>query len=272
MRDILYGNAVLYFSRARREHPNNEDYHLHAHETYELLYFVEGRGRYLVEGHEYPSGKDCVMIMRPGEVHRLLVDETVPYERICINFRPELLESLDPDGLLLSLYDGRQLGERNRYTVDCGEELLSLLPEPGEESRSGAPELAARVFLLRCLYELCRQSGQRSPAAADSIPLEPVLQYINNHLTEELSLSLIAARFYISPAQLNRLMKRSVGTTFWSYVQVKRLLIAKTLLRHGAPAGEAAARCGFGEYSAFYRAYKKQFGVSPQADRQTPAV
>jgi len=267
MQDILNGTAGLSFSRMRQEHPHNEDYHLHAHENYELLYFIEGRGRYLVEGHEYPIGKDCVMIMRPGEVHRLLIDETVPYERICINFRPEILEPLDPEGVLLSLYDGRPLGTHNRYTVDHGEELLALLPETGKDAPSGIFELAARLFLFRCLYELCRQSGQQHPTT-DSIPLEPVLQYINSHLTEELSLSHVTSRFYISPAQLNRLMKRSVGTTFWNYVQVKRLLIAKTMIRHGAPAGEAAARCGFGEYSAFYRAYRKQFGVSPLADRQ----
>lgn len=265
--DMVFENTLMTFSWARREHPRKEEYSLHAHENYELLYFIEGRGDYLVEGYEYPIGKDCVMIMRPGEVHRLLIDETVPYERICINFRPQLLESMDPEGLLMALFDRRKLGERNRYVVDCGEELMALLPTYTEMETAGMPELSARLFLLRCLYELCRQSVQRSPAADEPMPLEPVLQYINHHLTEELSLQGIAARFYISPAQLNRQMKRMVGTTFWNYVLVKRLLAAKAYIRQGVPAGEAAGRCGFGEYSAFYRAYKKQFGVSPQTDR-----
>jgi len=73
-----------------------------------------------------------------------LIDETVPYERICINFRPEILEPLDPEGVLLSLYDGRPLGTHNRYTVDHGEELLALLPETGKDAPSGIFELAAR--------------------------------------------------------------------------------------------------------------------------------
>ena len=93
-----------------------------------------------------------------------------------------------------------------------------------------------------------------------------MLTFINRHLGDELSLNAVAAQFYISPAQLNRQLKRSVGTTFWHYVLVKRLLLAKSLLLQGVPAGEAARQSGFSEYTAFYRAYKKQFGISPRSD------
>lgn len=261
------------FHRTRDENPKQAAFSLHAHEGFELLYIVEGRGSFFVEGREYPLAPHTAMIMRPGEVHRLLVDESSPYERVCVMFRQELLQEIDPEGLLLVPFLRRGLGERNRYRIPCSEELLGLF-EPSDTAgwEPGSLELTAQLFLLRCLFEIRSQQGVRK-LAADPPPLEPVLSFINRHLGDELSLGAVAAQFYISPAQLNRQLKRSVGTTFWRYVLVKRLLLAKSLLLQGVPAGEASHRSGFGEYTAFYRAYKKQFGVSPRSDfRGSPAV
>ena len=251
------------FSRICYSQPRVEHYKLHAHDSFELLFVIGGKGHYLVEGREYPLSADTVMIMRPGEVHCLLVDASVPYERVCINFREELIRDFDPEGLLLEPFFKRGLGERNRYELSCSEELLRLLPESGVGKRDGETALAAQLFLLRALFEISRRRDSGS-AHDEPQPLEPVLRFINRNLFGELSLQDVAEHFYISPAQLNRRMKRLVGTTFWNYVLVKRLLASKSLLRQGIPAGEAARRCGFGEYSAYYRAYKKHFGASPR--------
>ena len=261
------------FHRTRDENPKQAAFSLHAHEGFELVYIGEGRGSFFVEGREYPLAPHTAMIMRPGEVHRLLVDESSPYERVCVMFRQELLQEIDPEGLLLAPFLRRGLGERNRYRIPCSEELLGLFgPSDTAGWEPGSLELTAQLFLLRCLFEIRSQQGARK-LAADPPPLEPVLTFINRHLGDELSLGAVAAQFYISPAQLNRQLKRSVGTTFWRYVLVKRLLLAKSLLLQGVPAGEASHRSGFGEYTAFYRAYKKQFGVSPRSDfRGSPAV
>jgi AraC-like DNA-binding protein len=43
----------------------------------------------------------------------------------------------------------------------------------------------------------------------------------------------------------------------------KRMACARELLKNGVPAKEAAERCGFGEYSTFYRGYEKMFNQSP---------
>lgn len=273
MRNVGCRTGRFTFHWTRDENPKQAAYVLHAHEGFELLYVAEGRGSFLVEGREYPISKGIAMIMRPGEVHRLLVDEESPYERVCVMFRPELLQEIDPEGLLLAPFLRRGLGERNRYRLSCGEELTELL-RSGEASgwEKGCMELTAQMFLLRCLFEIRSQQGSRK-LSAEPLPLEPILTYINRHLDGELSLGAVAAQFYVSPAQLNRQMKRSVGTTFWSYVLVKRLLFAKSLLLQGVPAGEASRRSGFGEYTAFYRAYKKHFGVSPRSDfHDSPAV
>ena len=53
------------------------------------------------------------------------------------------------------------------------------------------------------------------------------------------------------------------GTTAHAYVRQRRLLAAARLIRNGTPAGQAAAACGFGDYSSFCRAFRSAFGTRP---------
>ena len=49
-----------------------------------------------------------------------------------------------------------------------------------------------------------------------------------------------------------------------------RLIRAAKNIRGGMPVGEAALDSGFSDYSAFYRAFRKQFGASPGRIRSAP--
>ena len=92
-----------------------------------------------------------------------------------------------------------------------------------------------------------------------------LLQYLNAHLTEGLSIDELAERFYISKYHMMRRFRDETGYTIHGYLTEKRLLLAQQLLEQGVPSGEAALRCGYQEYSTFSRAYKKQFGRAPSA-------
>jgi AraC-like DNA-binding protein len=93
---------------------------------------------------------------------------------------------------------------------------------------------------------------------------------VNEHLYEELSLDTICKKFYISKPQLCRIFKRATGSTVWEYVTTKRLIAAQRLIRSGIPVAEAARKCGFGDYTSFYRAYRKQFGEKPKEAHALP--
>jgi AraC-like DNA-binding protein len=60
-----------------------------------------------------------------------------------------------------------------------------------------------------------------------------------------------------------RLFKAQTGSSVHAYVRQKRLLTAARLIREGVSANKAAADSGFGDYSAFHRAFKESFGISP---------
>ena len=98
-----------------------------------------------------------------------------------------------------------------------------------------------------------------------------IIEFVNQNLSGDLSLDAIAAGFYLSKSQLSRSFKKATGSTLWDYVLIKRLFLARSLIREGESISGACERSGFREYSSFYRAYKKRFGVSPNQDRAVPA-
>ena len=69
-----------------------------------------------------------------------------------------------------------------------------------------------------------------------------------------------AEHFFISASQANRIFKKSIGSSIWEYVIIKRLMAAKDMIEKGEGARTASEKCGFSDYSSFYRAYRKKYG------------
>lgn len=120
------------------------------------------------------------------------------------------------------------------------------------------------------MVELNRVAARKryiSASAGDSKVIA-ILQYLNLHLTEPLSIDELAERFYISKFHMMRRFKEETGYTIHHYTAEKRLLLARQLLRSGQPAMEVCSRSGYQDYSTFSRAYRRRFGVSPSAERK----
>ena len=92
-----------------------------------------------------------------------------------------------------------------------------------------------------------------------------MVKYLNLHLTQRLSIDSLASQFYMSKYYMMRKFKAETGYTIHAYLNEKRLLLAKEQIAAGKNPSEIWEKCGFGDYSTFFRAYKKQFGVSPNA-------
>ena len=129
-------------------------------------------------------------------------------------------------------------------------------------------DLASIGCLIQLLVELNRQaanSAQHHELTDKSGPIVTnVLNYINDHYHEELSLDMLASRFFVNKYHLSHEFNRLVGTSIYRYVIQKRLVIAKQMLSDGLPPTDVYQHCGFGDYSNFYRAFKAEYGISPK--------
>ncbi|MBN8590224.1 MAG: AraC family transcriptional regulator [Anaerolineae bacterium] len=112
-----------------------------------------------------------------------------------------------------------------------------------------------------------------NPTAHYTISINRVLDYIRDHLIEDLSLDVLAGVAGFSPFHFHRIAQAMTGETLAETVARLRLERAAALLRadrHLAIA-EAALASGFISQAHFSRAFKKHFGLSPrQWDRVTP--
>ena len=63
-------------------------------------------------------------------------------------------------------------------------------------------------------------------------------------------------------------MKQKLGISFYRYVTQRRLIEAKTLIEKEIALEDVALQVGFEDYSGFYRAVKKEYGISPRQYRQ----
>jgi len=266
-----YSNHQIAYGRGI-DHAPFPPHPLHTHDRCEIFYLIRGNGYYITEGarHKFEPGK--IILMRPGETHRAVLSGEEPYERISLHFDPSLVDLIDPKRRILAPFFDRPLGKCNVYDRSglASTHIYDTFAKMNQTTEDHYDQCVHITSLLiyvlnelNTLFHLGRYVNQEATAQ----PLYSMLEYINHHITSPLSIDFLCSKFYISPVQLNRNFKEITGTTVWDYISTKRLMLAKSYLSDGMQANEAAAASGFGDYSAFYRAYRKKFGTAPSETR-----
>lgn len=93
--------------------------------------------------------------------------------------------------------------------------------------------------------------------------IKEIIGYINENIEYPVTLKELASHFYLSTPYMCRLFKSATGTTIHQYISECRIIHAKKLLLAGYSAADTCARCGFNEYSNFYKSFTRSVGVSP---------
>ena len=140
-------------------------------------------------------------------------------------------------------------------------EKVSLMFE-GRRDRSAKEETMLCALLTQLLLLLSLEESDIAEYSDKNL-MHEVMEYLNRHLFDELSLDKISQRFFVSKYYLCRAFKEYAGVSLLSYVNAKRIVMADQLIARGETATEAAYTVGFGSYSSFYRAYVKQNGHPP---------
>ena len=89
-------------------------------------------------------------------------------------------------------------------------------------------------------------------------------EYIQDHLQEHLSLDELAKKFFVSKYHIAHVFKDNIGLSVHQFITKKRLKLCQEAISGNMSITEAYHKFGFGDYSSFYRAFKKEYGISPK--------
>ena len=259
----IAGSSFTYFASESLEENLSFDY---CSDCYKLVFSLSHGGYLNVEGAEYIIAPGSLLLISPFTCHHVDIASGAECESYTLMFaKSSLSESV------LCLLD---------KLVDC-EEIKSLYYPP-ESINSNISELFRRFKLVNDLSEpeknlyfqtllseliiLLSAYKVDGVVPPDDCLGSRVVRYLNNNIERNISLDKLAKRFFVSKYHLCRAFKEYSGISVHSYINHKRIMYAKQLIEFGQTASGAAEKVGFGDYSAFYRAYLKIVGKSPTAE------
>ena len=112
-----------------------------------------------------------------------------------------------------------------------------------------------------------RSCAEESPAQERVI--HTITRYLREHLTEEVSLSVLAEEFHMNPQYISQLFKNEIGVGFLAYLTNIRMEQAKKLLLTTALSiTEVSEKSGYGDYRVFTKVFKKSEGITPSQYRR----
>ncbi len=261
----------------------------HYHEFYELIFFLSGHVSYIVGDRSMKLEPGDMLIIPPNTLHNpIFEDFRQSYDRYVLWVSPAILEQLERIDSDLLFFTRR--GIKRRYLLrpqrsdflmlnDCFARLelclcqsTGLSAEPSQRRGLWHPITMGSIILLLSLYnQSLLANDEQTQLQPEHLPISEVLSYLHEHLSEDLSLESVAASFFMSRFSLAHLFKKYCGVSFYQYLLRQRLVNSKELLLQGVSAKEAALSSGFKDYSNFYRAFLKEYEITPQTYKRLAA-
>lgn len=262
----------VYSSRVRTPQLYNTNFHLH--ENYEIYLLIDGTLDYFVEHTCYRLTPGSLVLFDDRTLHKCSSVAGAVCERITVHFSPDLARSLSTDTTdLLACFE--TVPQRNnllhlspRELEECID-LCSKIVELQADRRSGTDVLKRAalmellVFVNRCFAGRRAALYLEPPVKVTSMRLRPMLEYIEAHISEPLSLDALAEGLSVSKSHISHVFKEELGSTPSRYITTRRVVLAKYLLRGGSTVTEACMLSGFNDYANFIRVFKAATGIPP---------
>lgn len=264
----------------------------HRHNACELYLFLNGNVNYYIENSCYNLIRGDLLVINQNELHRMVFLDDSPYDRVIINIKPSYLRCLSTPSTNLALcFDSHPAGYSNLLHLNETQlqeylELASKLetltgskPPVGKNSVSESSRqktegsedslwgldimerslVSQLLLLVNAVYRASSYHGENIMPEL----IVHTMDYIETHLTEQITLDQLAARFFLDGSYISRQFKKHTGLTLRAYLLDKRILLAKSKLEQGNTVTEAALASGFPDYANFIRSFTKVTGISP---------
>lgn len=263
-------NEYIAWHKISDGHFGNE---LHYHDHYEIFFSLSGNMLYTIEGRQYQLDVGSMLIIAPYEFHQLNEQVDGHAERIGLRFDRKLLASLSNSNCQLAACFNTQNNDfKSKLQFKESEKrelyyLLQGLIDEQDHQRFGK-KLAEQSLLTQFFIILNRVFLENTSITVIDDPesqlVRQVLDYMELHYAEPISLEELEKKFYVSRHKITQHFSKLVGYPPYRYLIQKRLQSAQCMLKNGESPQQVAVLCGFSDYSNFYRRFKTTYGCSPR--------
>ena len=260
--DIQYITALT-----EKAQPNTEfEVHTHYNE-FEIYYFLDGDLFFAFDGKRIMVEKGTMIIIANCMLHKPIIKTPCRYYRKRILFSKKVFTRINTTDFELynSLRKRKILVFSPKEVETLG--LNVLFDEIGASLEAGTAhdEFCALISLFSLLIKAEKNTVKHfeNKLCVYSNKAVDIIQYIDEHLAEDLNYGTIAKKFYISEKNLYKFFKKETGFTLSNYINERRIIKALSELNAGNSATEAAAAAGFKDYSVFYRSFLRKVGITP---------
>lgn len=248
-----------------------EEYPKHWHTSTEIIMVVENDYQVICNGKLYSLDVGDILIIAPGVVHTIPEKKGTRYILLANFSNCITLKAFDS---ILSLIQPTIIvSEKNYPSIyrQCQDLILNSTAEyfGNEQFKEVAVYNQLINLLLLVGREYTKQSGifTDAPVSKQQEYMQKFMtlcDYINNNCTESLSVDDAANMVGFSKFHFSRLFKKFTGTTFYSYVNERRIAHATLLLLDSEKSiTEVAIGSGFNSISSFIRIFKINRGCTP---------
>lgn len=246
---------------------------LHAHDYYEFYFFLEGDMQMQIGDTLYPVRYGDIMLIPPHLSHRPIIrNQEQPYRRfvfwISQDYCNHLLQS-SPDYAYIMQYveiEKKYIFHTDQIAFNSVQSKLLRLLEEMRSKKFGRDALISVCIndLVLNINRLAYEQNTPKQRHFEYRLYEQLTEYIEEHMDEDLSLETLAKKFYVSKYHIAHVFKDNIGMSIHQYITKKRLNLCKDAISGKMSITDAYQMFGFGDYSSFYRAFKKEFGISPK--------
>lgn len=250
----------------------------HTHDYYEFYFFLSGAVSIQIAdmGTQLKAGD--IILIPPGTSHHLdILDSSVPYQRfifwISEDYYNNMLQRSDDYSYIIqkTLREKKYIYHFDTFIFKALQNrIIALLEEVNSKRYGRDTKLSLCVGdLVLSLNRYAFEASEKNRIIEPNSICEGIIGYVDAHITENITLDMLARELFVSKYYIAHAFKESLGISIHQYIIKKRLALSREAIFQCKTIAEVQKTCGFNDYPSFYRAFKKEYGISPKEFKES---